>query len=479
MNSFDGFTLTGANNSRYVPILGNSAGIIGAYRKAMGVKIHSHVKHYGKMELGLVPLFLLDGELSAQRLKTAIEKLQLSAYVAVYRPFDITLKNRYEEQDRRCRGMGFIKKDGSIPDWVLEDKRRAESIKDEYTAERIGAIQPYLDYEKAKSAYDAAAFAPPVDADTGLVITGDLNTFLYERAKAMFPFGVESILETNAKQSAIPKHRYFTDGLENAPVPEGVKQGGGQIALLDEDQTNIYDTIEALRGFFKLRLEQYGVVGLPRIVTHCAEMGLYKSSLTLYIIGAAFQEFIREDAVFYDGVCYWRYAEVRDISTWILRVYDVHMKVKNCSSWRAAMFLDDTRLKERLEGIFEAVQIKNNRHDTLGMTIVMLGAWIVEHLRYPIAFLDHTLHRLFREDCLYGDKLRQYAAYFSDERCAWLKANISRADAIARRKIQDAVGFDPDTTDHNMSRLPKGHYYPILFSAEDYIEALAKNPLFL
>jgi len=61
MNTFDDFKLTGANAARFVPIHGNAAGIVGAYRKVMGMKIRSREKFVGKIELGMVPLFLLDG----------------------------------------------------------------------------------------------------------------------------------------------------------------------------------------------------------------------------------------------------------------------------------------------------------------------------------------------------------------------------------------------------------------------------------
>ena len=92
MNSFDDFKLTGANITRYFPIWGNSSKIIGVYRKTMGFKVKARAKKYREMELGLIPLFLLDGELSEKKLKRAAEILNLKAYVAIYRPFDIKIK---------------------------------------------------------------------------------------------------------------------------------------------------------------------------------------------------------------------------------------------------------------------------------------------------------------------------------------------------------------------------------------------------
>jgi hypothetical protein len=468
MNSFDDFRLSGANITRYVPIWGDSTGIIGAYKKTLGVKVRNRIKTYGKIELGLMPLFLLDGELSAKTLKKAVERLQLTAYMAIYRPYDVKLKKRFEDEYKRCRQGGIVKKDGTVSEWAVEDKRKKDMHPDEWTGK---AAQPYFDYEKAREEYNAVIKTLPVDAETGKEITGDINEYLYERAREIYPLGVESILEANARQSAIPKNQFFMDGMENAPAPKGVRkygQGNGQMTLFDSDKPYIDDVITELCGFFKKNIVKNGTVRLLEIIEHCADIGFYKGNITLYAIGAAFREFHQENAVFYDGVAYWRYIEVKDISSWIMQAYGPRAR-------DSAMFIDETGLKERLEYIFDMKPTKDKRLDTFGMAVVMAGKWITENLRYPIAFIDDTLRRLFRDTGLHGEKLREYDAYFNVERCEYLKTRIKNADAISRQIIKESVGFDPDITEHGMSGLPKGHYAPVYYSTKEYIEAMQRE----
>lgn len=145
-------------------------------------------------------------------------------------------------------------------------------------------------------------------------------------------------------------------------------------------------------------------------------------------------------------------------------------------TFHAALFFDDTALKDRLRGIF-AIQPPMDRPEfnTLGFAVVEMGKWVVENLNYPIAFTEEMLHRLYVEQDLYGDKMREYDAYFTTERCAWIRTRLLYADRIARKAIQEAVGFDPDTTLHPLSNLGKGHYAPILWSAEDYLEEIRKE----
>jgi len=92
MNTFDDFKLIGANASRFVPILGNASGIVGAYRKAMGVKVRAREKFAGKIELGMVPLFLLDGRPSENSLPKTAAKLGLTVYAVICRPFNVEIK---------------------------------------------------------------------------------------------------------------------------------------------------------------------------------------------------------------------------------------------------------------------------------------------------------------------------------------------------------------------------------------------------
>ena len=475
MNSFDGFVLTGANKTRYVPIIGNATGIIGAYRKAVGVKVRAHAKRYGKIELGLMPLFLLDGELTAKTLKKAVETLRLTDYVAIYRPYNIKIRKRLENEYQLCRTGGIVNKDGSVSEWALEDKRKKDMNPGEWTGK---AAQPYFDYETARDEYTEAIGILPVDAATGSEIIGDINDFLYERAREIYPLGVESLLESNIKQSAILKHQFFIDGAENAPAPKGVRKYGKdnwQMTLFDSDRPYIDDTIEELRGFLQKSIELTGVVKIFDLMVHCAEIGLYKGNITLYAIGAALQYFNKKNAVYHDGIAYFRYTEVIDISSCILTTYEYYKRNKTAGIREAAMFFDDTGLKERLEYIFGAEPAREKSFDTLGMAVVRIGSWITENLCYPIAFVDDTLRRLLWDNTLYGEKLKYYDAYFNDEKCEYLKPRIQQADIIARDIIRESVGFDPDITEHGLSRLPKRHFSRIYYSADDYIEAIQRK----
>jgi hypothetical protein len=469
MNTFDGFKLTGANSTRYILIRGNASGIVGAYRKAVGVKIRAKVKHVGKIELGLVPLFLLDGRLSPKILKKAVAKLGLVTYVAIYRPFDPEIKKQLRELHQKCRDGGYIKEDGSDAEWVDDTLLRYENGND-FTREHLKPIvSPHLDYEKAKIKYLSAIQVNPIDAVTGKKIVGDINDFLFEWAKSTFPLGIESVLEANVKQSAILKHKFFMDGMEALPAPKYIRQSGTQMTLLDFGKPCIQDTITELRRLILRKLNLSGAVRLFEIIEQCAEIGLYKGNVTLYVLGATLKSFNEDNTVFYDGVINWKYTEVLDTSTWFLQAYELQTKGRSRSIGDAALFFDNTGLKARLEDIFNMKPTHDKRVDTLGMATVMICSWIAENLRYPIAFFDDTLYKLLRDKCLYGEKLKYYDNYFTPDKCKWLKARISHSDTIARKKIKNIVGFDPDTTEHGMSNLPKGHYAPVLYSANDYI----------
>jgi hypothetical protein len=367
-----------------------------------------------------------------------------------------------------------------VSEFVLKYKHRAETTDDEFVKEQLtGVIQPYLDYEKAKSAYEAAIDIPPVDADTGEPIKGDLNEYLFEKAKTMFPLGIESILADNVKLQVMTKHRFFLDGTENAPAPNEIRQTGQdsrQITLFDSGKPYIGDVIQAIIDFFSRRIEETGAVKLTEIIRYCADIGLYKNNITLYVLGAAFRFFNRETAVFHDGVCYFRYIDFKDMSAHIMRIFDFYYSVKIRSSSEALLFFDNTMLKERIKSIFPIEDSGDGQFDTLGMVLLMSGKWIVENLRYPVEFTDRTLYELFNEPNLYGGKLRQYSEYFTEARCKELKSEIICADGTARKKITEAVGFDPDTTKHRMSGLPKGHYTPLLYSTENYIKEMMKEP---
>lgn len=480
INTFDNFVLSGANKTRYIPIIGNSTGLIGAYRKIAAT-----------IETGQTPLFLLDGMLSANMLTKAKDKLGLAAFIVLYRSFDIKLKKRYEAELTRLRSSGYINKDGSFPEWALEDLHRFETTSDLFLKEQLtGILSPYFDYEKAKKEYIGAAKALPVDAATGEEIIGDINEYLFNRAKAMFPIGVESVLEANIKQSAILKTRFFIDGMRNEPVPNGVRRSGlnaRQLSFCGTVEASIDDAISELCGFMRERLEQNGAVKLTDIITHCADIGLYKGNITLYAIGAACRGIKKETGIFYDGVAYWRYSEAQDISSWVLRVYDIlqprlirgELRFLSRYESDSAIFYDNTSLKERIEYVFCVKPAQDKRLDTLGMAIVLITKWITENLRYPIDFLDNTLHRLFMERELFGEKLRRYDAYFTEERCAWLKDRIPHADSIARQVIKETVGFDPDAEKHGMSNLPKGHYAPVFYSAAEYIKNMRKEAVWV
>jgi hypothetical protein len=478
VNSFQDFRLTGANAARYLPIFGDAPGIIGAYRKYA----EPHKKHEPPpLGIGQTPLFLLDGKLSAATLRRAEEKLKLTVFVAVYRPFDVKLKRQAQSLYKKLRGWGWIGKDGAAADWVLEDKLRAESTTDEYAGERTAVIQPYLDYIKAWEEYAVSDAMPPVDAVTGETIIGDLNDYLYRRAIAIYPLGVESILSANTKQSAIPKARFFVDGMEGAPAPKGVRKiggDGGQIDLFDVGRPSINDAIEELRRFCRESIDRDGAVRLADIILHCAGIGLYKGNVTLYAIGAACRSFLQENGIFFDGCAYWCYTEVRDVSGWILLMYGNIERGRISAHRKAAWFFDDTGLKQRLERIFGIEpEHGDKRLDTLGMAVVRVIRWIADNLRYPIAFLDGMLFCLLNARELYGEKLRRFDVYFTGERCEWLRERIPFADDLARQAIKAAVGYDPDTTTHVFSNLPKGHYASALYSADLYISEMKRGPV--
>ena len=473
MNTFDDFKLTGANAARFVPIYGNASGIVGAYRNTMGVKIRARKKIVGKIDLGMVPLFLLDGRPSEKTLSQATAKLGLTVYAAIYRPFNIEIKKRYRKLHERCRGWHF-KKDGSMVEWLPDTISRYESGCPFAQESLEPILRPYFDFRKAQVEYFSAVELNPIDAATRKRITGDINDFLFEWAQNTFPFGAESVLEANVKQSAIPKRKFFMDGLKALFAPKDVRQGGGQMTLFDFDKPGIQDTAAELRRLIRQKLTRYKAVRLYEIIEQCAEIGLYKGNIALYVIGAALRDFNMDGAIFYDGVAYRQYAKVQDISTWFLRAYEEHGHGRSHSIRNAALFFDNTGLKERIAFIFGTNSAGDNHHelDTLGTALVMCGKWITENLRYPIAFLDETLYRLFNDRCLYGEKLTQYDSYFTTDRCAHLKSLLPRADMLARQKIKRAIGFDPDTTAHGMSNLPKGHYAPVLYSAESYIASM-------
>jgi hypothetical protein len=212
---------------------------------------------------------------------------------------------------------------------------------------------------------------------------------------------------------------------------------------------------------------------------------MYKGNITLYALGAVFRSLNKGNVVFYDGCICWNYKEIQDISTTILQVWDKlrprrikgKLKFLDRRESLVEIFIDDTELKNRMEWLFDIEPSYDMRLSTLGMTQAMISKWISENLRYPIAFLDDTLHRFLREDCVNGDKLRQYDAYFTNDKCAWLKSRLTYADEMARVVILEKVGYDPDTRKHGMSGLQKGHYAPVLFSVEGYIEEMNRKLL--
>jgi len=264
--------------------------------------------------------------LSIKLLVRAKEKLKFNAFVALYRPFDVKLKNRYETKFRQLRSSGYIKKDGSYADWVLEYLHRYEATHDTFLKEQmVGILNYYFNYEKVKKEYFESIEKFPVDAVTGEEITGNLNDYLFNRAKAIFPIGIESVLTSNTKQSAIPKHRFFVDGLENKFAPDGVRRfmfEARQLSFCGTFDADIDDVISDLYSFMDGQIMQNGAVKLADILKHCADIGLYKSNITLYALGAACRK-LNNKTIFFDGVANWQYAETQDISSWFLRVYDI------------------------------------------------------------------------------------------------------------------------------------------------------------
>jgi hypothetical protein len=446
----------------------------------MGTRTRARVKVAGTIEPGKIPLFLLDGDVSTHTLDKAAQKLQLTAFLAICRPFDIGLRKRFEATWKLARGSCEINPDGSTPTWVHEHREQIIAIREEHGVDHgMKAIQGYLDYCEARDAYEAALSASTIiDATTGDNVVADLNEYLFERAKILFPLGIESIIETNVKQPGIPKAKFFDDGMSDAPPPKHL------------NPQKLSAVVETLKEYFAQRIEQNGKLQLTDIVSYCGKLGLYKSNITLYILGAACRYFLRNDAIFYDGIYGFRIADeveawsrgrihrtpkllTKDVSiaSYLLALYDRNPR----RVAESALCFDQTGLNERLASIFDVDPPDRRELNTLTGTRLSITHWVIDRLRYPIAFTDAMLHRLLYDDCLYGAKLREYDEYFTPERCAYIKKRLRRADNIARRAIQKVVGFDPDTREHAMSNLPKGHYMPALYSAEDYIHALRKE----
>lgn len=353
MNTFDGFSLSGANITRYLPIYGNANGIVGAYRKYA----EPHKKYEpSPLEPGQTPLLLLDGELSEETLRHAVERIGLTTFVALYRAYDIKLKKRYEEALKRIRGIGYLRKNGEMADWIKGDIHRLKSTDDDVVRDALtDLLQPVFDFEKTRDEYHSAIIGPPIDASTGQEIPGDLNEYLFRRASAMYPLGVESVLTANLKQSAIPKTRYFLEGMEDAPASAGVRQIGDfgvQTNLFDAACTTIDDTVETLSRLFMDSIENRGAISLADIIAYCSEIGLYMGNVAYYAIGAACRGLLQESTVFYDGVACWKFAEVRDIGSWIRQTYETYRKRRTSGAREAVLFFDDTALRQRVGSIF-------------------------------------------------------------------------------------------------------------------------------
>jgi len=452
MNSFDNFILSGANKARYIPIIGNARAIIGIYRKSTQFVVP-----------GQTPLFLLDGNLSDRLLARAVDRLKLTKYVIIHRPFiDLERQKQIAAYRSKFNSCGWLGKDGVVTEYLAKNVERYRTTNCDLTRDTLGDyLRGYFEYEQILAEYNADIAIPPIDKATGEDIVADLNEYLFGKAKSIFPLGVESLMESNIKQSAIPKPRFFMDGMNNDPAPKGICR------------QRIGNTVADVLGFSKNRMEQDGAAILSEIITYCADIGLYKGNVTLYVIGAVFREFVQNSTVLYDGANYFCYAEVKEISSKFLQIWDVMQTNKQRrTDFQAAIFFDNTGLKERLRWIFGINETHDKQFDTLGIVRGQIIAWIVDNLRYPIAFLDDILYRLLWANPLYGEKLQEFSAYFTHEHCVWLKECIHRADAMARQKIEELVGFDLNETPHGMSNLSKGHYAPALYSAERYIEAM-------
>ena len=209
MHSFDNFSLVNANKLRYFPILTDAKKIVGAYTKAKS-----------EINLGQVPLFLADGDISDKVLENTITKLNLDKFVIIHRPFDINIKKQYEDLTAKNKKRGYIQINDSIRESLEQDLIRFETEDNENRAFITNMYSIYFEYVAAKQQYDNIITSIiPVDAITRKQIDCDINEYLFQYAVTVYPNGIESILGTNRKISAIVKPECFMDGYNNNPPP--------------------------------------------------------------------------------------------------------------------------------------------------------------------------------------------------------------------------------------------------------------------
>lgn len=471
MNTFDNFRLCGANINRYVPILSDASKMVGAYRKLAEV-----------VETGKVPLFLLDGVITQENLAKAIEKAGLTAFVAICRTCDNKAKKELENLYKMMRSRGLLNKDGMACEWLSREVRKCDTLTGETKQALAETIADYLIFEKAQDKYVKEAATIPIDATTGNRIDGDLNEYLFDVAKEMFPFGIESILEDNTKQSEIANTRFFMDGIQRKPPPKGVRcNDWEQMSFFDTRGTDVNDSIAKLREFVNRQVKETGAVTVVEMLQRCADMGLYISNTTLYALGSALRDMDKQDAVFYDGIVCRRFSKVKDVGSLVLKVHKEmqprmikgKLTVPRRSVHSSCFFIDNSTLKDRLRWIFGLSPPGGRPElDTLGVAVSQMGQWVVDNLRYPIAFLDEKLNQIYRENKLCGKAIQPFDTHFNQERCEWIREQLPHADEMARRAIEKVVGFDPDLQKHPLSTLPRGHYAPIMWSAEEYLEEI-------
>ena len=411
-STFHEFKLNGANINRYFIVYVDSKAIVAAFRKqALDEKIRAGKKQtnylYG---IGQVPLLLIDGNPSPETVQNAMATFGVSWWVALCRNIDIKLKKDLKLLHKRMISGGYIYKSDKPYEWVAHYASRYEAEEnEEIKAEIYPLIEDYLQYEAAKQAWHDNSLLPVHDVATGGQV-GDINEYIYRLAQERYPVGIENITQKNVKLNTIIKHKWF---LSDTPPPNA-KNAAGQPQQLDlfnwgKSHVSVEDTISRLAEFIKPKLGDG--VHVVDMMKYLAEIGIYESDIALYVMGRALAQTTCGHTVMFDGVADFRHQAQPDISGEIVDLYKKRFMTRRSDK---VFFNDKTNLKEKISCLFNIVKQEESRpeFDTLGFALLKAKMWVIDNLKYPIAFLDGMIHEMFMSDRLYGEELKRVRFIF-------------------------------------------------------------------